>query len=608
MTEQGSVGIVEKKAFTFAEPPDPMTLDSGQTLGPITIAYETYGALNDDRSNAILLTHAVSGDAHVAGRHQEDDKKAGWWDDMVGPGKAFDTTKYYFICSNVIGGCQGSTGPSSINPETGETFGLSFPIITVADMVRAQRELIAGLEIEKLLCVAGGSMGGMQVLEWITGYPDMMNSAMVIASTHLSGAQQIAFDAVGRNAIQADPQFNGGKYKDAEAPANGLAIARMLAHITYLSEEGMRGKFGRNLQSTEALQYDFENEFTVESYLDYQGAQFVNRFDANTYMYLTKAMDYFDISARYGSLDKAMSLVKCKVLVLSYSSDWLYPPAHSQQIVDALARQHKNVAYCEIRSDYGHDGFLLEVDRMAKIVEGYLRHAFAPSVERARTIEFLPEKETESPNHIIQGDERRIDYELILQQIKENSRVLDIGCASGDLLCHLREYKNVSGVGLELDESLIIQAIQNGISVIQANIDDGLSALPDQCFDYITFSRTLQMVRNPHEVLLEMLRVGKKVIVTFPNFGYWRARSIMFFTGKSPKTSNLPFDWYESPNRHYFSIYDFRALCAKLGVTIEKEIPLNSDGEVRFMPNARAEDAICVLTSNASSLKGISQG
>lgn len=608
MAEQGSVGIVEKKEFTFAQTPNPMSLDSGETLGPITIAYETYGELNTDRSNAILITHAISGDAHVAGFHHEDDRKPGWWDDMVGSGKAFDTDLYYVICSNIIGGCQGTTGPSSIDPNTGKPYGLDFPIITIADMVRAQRELIRGLDIEKLLCIAGGSMGGMQVLEWITGYPDLMLSAMIIASTHLSGAQQIAFDAVGRNAIQADPRFNNGQYHDGEPPSNGLAIARMLAHITYLSEEGMHGKFGRDLQSTDKFQYEFDSEFAVESYLEYQGSQFVNRFDANTYMYASKAMDYFDISARYGSLDAAMSEVKCNVLVLSYSSDWLYPPAHSQQIVDALARHHKNVAYCNIESSYGHDGFLLEVGRMAKIVTGFLGHAHQPELERARTLASLPEKQTESPNHIIQGDERRIDYELILDQIDADSRVLDIGCGRGDLLCHLIAEKNVQGVGLELDEAQIIHAIENGISVIQANIDDGLSALPDQCFDYITFSRTLQLVKNPHEVLLEMLRVGKKVIVTFPNFGYWRARSIIFFTGKSPKTTNLPFDWYESPNRHYFSIHDFRKLCNKLGIIIEKEIPLNSSGEVHFLPNARAEDAICILTSNASSLKGISQG
>lgn len=607
MTDLKSIGIVEQKEYSFAEPPNALQLDCGVTLGPITLAYETYGELNAARSNVILVTHALSMDAHAAGRHSEEDPKPGWWDNMIGPGNAFDTDRFCVICSNVLGGCQGSTGPSSVNPETGKAYGLDFPIITIADMVRAQRELLRGLKIEKLVCVAGGSMGGMQVMEWITLFPDFMQSAMVVASTHLSGAQQIAFDAVGRNAIQADPRFKGGQYAEGEVPANGLAIARMLAHITYLSEEGMHGKFGRNLQSTDKFQYEFENEFAVESYLDYQGEQFVNRFDANTYMYVTKAMDYFDISTRYGSLDAAMGQVQCDVLVLSYSSDWLYPPAHSQQIVDALARQRKNVTYCNVESTYGHDGFLLEVKRMRKIVSGYLKHVGSNESLRAETVESLPNRPVQSPNHITQGDERRIDYELILSHIEANSRVLDIGCGDGDFLCHLIAHKNVQGVGLELDERKIIHSIENGVSVIQANIDDGLSALPNQCFDYVTFTRTLQMVEKPHEVLLEMLRVGKKCIVTFPNFGYWKARSIMFFTGQSPKTSNLPFDWYESPNRHYFSIKDFRRLCHKLGIVIEKQIPLNSTGQVSLLPNARAEDAIYIITSNADNLKGVSR-
>ena len=597
MSERGSIGIVERQYFTFADGPDPMLLDSGETLGPITLAYETYGELNADSSNAILLTHALSGDAHVAGRHADEDRKSGWWDEMVGPGKAFDTNTFFIICSNVLGGCQGSTGPSCINPETDKPYGLSFPIFTIADMVRAQRELIGHLGIDKLLCIAGGSMGGMQTLEWITLYPTMMQSAMIIASTHRSGAQQIAFDAVGRNAIQADPQFNDGQYHDAEAPANGLAIARMLAHITYLSEEGMHRKFGRQLQSTDHLQYDFKNEFTIESYLDYQGTQFVNRFDANTYLYVTKALDYFDISERYASLDEAMGEVKCNVLVLSYSSDWLYPPAHSQQIVDALARQQKEVTYCNIESSYGHDGFLLEVDTMDAIVSGFLKHNNEAQDTRDEAKNALPEKQRTSANYIVQGDERRIDYELILDHIEPNSRVLDIGCGDGNLLCHLSAQKNVQGVGLEVNEQHVIHAIQNGVSVIQANIEDGLSALPDQSFDYITFTRTLQMVERPHEVLHEMLRVGKKCIVTFPNFGYRQARAIMFFTGKSPTTKNLPFAWYESPNRHYFSIYDFRALCKQEGIKIEAEIPLNSQGQVQFMPNVRAEDAIYIITS-----------
>ncbi|MCC6488490.1 MAG: homoserine O-acetyltransferase, partial [Candidatus Hydrogenedentes bacterium] len=381
MSEEGSVGVVTTQYFTFAEPPNELKLDCGDTLGPITLAYETYGSLNADKSNAILIVHALSGDAHAAGFHSEDDRKPGWWDNMIGPGKGFDTNRYFVICSNVIGGCQGSTGPSSINPETKEAYGLSFPVITIGDMVKAQRELIKHLGISKLLSVAGGSMGGMQTLEWMTSYPEMVQSAIVIASTPLLSAQAIAFDAVGRHAIQADSAFNEGDYySTGEQPVQGLSIARMLAHITYLSDDSMRLKFGRALRSTSEYSYDFSSEFSVETYLDYQGEQFVNRFDANSYLYITKAINYFDVSAPYGSLDDAMARVQSKVMVLSYSSDWLYPPYQSQQVVNSLTRQRKDVTYCNIQSDYGHDAFLLEVDVMRKIIGGFLEHA---SPERA---------------------------------------------------------------------------------------------------------------------------------------------------------------------------------------------------------------------------------
>ena len=318
--EEGSVGLVETQYFTFAEPPNEMELDCGRKLGPITLAYETYGELNANKSNAILILHALSGDAHVAGYHTPVDRKPGWWDVMVGPSKGFDTNKYCVICSNVVGGCRGSTGPSSINPQTGRPYGLTFPIITIGDMVRAQKRLLDHLGIEKLLSLAGGSMGGMQVLEWITRYPEMARSAIVIATTPLLSAQAIAFDAVGRHAIQADPSFRDGDYYQGDRPATGLAIARMLGHITYLSDESMRIKFGRALKDSKDYRYDFSSEFSVETYLDYQGEQFVNRFDANSYLYITKAIDYFDVAAPYGSLDNAMARVQAKVLVLSYLS------------------------------------------------------------------------------------------------------------------------------------------------------------------------------------------------------------------------------------------------------------------------------------------------
>ncbi|ADN01734.1 homoserine O-acetyltransferase MetX [Spirochaeta thermophila] len=366
------IGLVTPQDFTFGRPGEGLILESGKSFGPITIRYETYGELNRDRSNAVLILHAFSGDAHVAGFHSPDDPSPGWWDTMVGPGKAFDTNRYFVICSNVLGGCQGSTGPSSINPETGSPYGMSFPVITIGDMVNAQVKLIEHLGIERLLAVAGGSMGGMQALEWVTAHPERVRSAVILASTARLTAQGIAFNAVGRNAIISDPRWNNGDYYGKEIPARGLAIARMIGHITYLSDEAMRDKFGRRLQNRETYGYDFEDQFSVESYLEYQGDKFVERFDANTYIYLTKAMDYFDLSEKYGSLVQAFSRVMGKMLVVSFSSDWLYPPYQSKEIVFALMKAGKDVSYVNIDCPYGHDAFLIETERQTPLIASFL--------------------------------------------------------------------------------------------------------------------------------------------------------------------------------------------------------------------------------------------
>ena len=374
--EQGSVGIVETEYFTFAEPPDEMQLECGRKLGPITLAYETYGQMNADRSNCILIVHALSGDAHVAGRHHPEDPKPGWWDNMVGPGKAFDTTKYCVICSNIIGGCKGSTGPSSINPATGQPYGLDFPMVTISDMVNTQKRLVDHLGIKQLMCVVGGSMGGMQVLQWTVSYPDMVRLAMPIATTARLSAQAIAFDAVGRHAIMADPNFAKGSYYGKAIPSAGLAIARMVGHITYLSDESMHAKFGRDLQDKLTPEYDFVTEFQVESYLNYQGDEFVKRFDANSYLYITKAMDYFDLTQPSGELRKELSVVKAAFLVVSFSSDWLFPSHMSKEIVAALRRNNVDVSYAEIQSAYGHDAFLLEVDTLSRLIINFCEYAY----------------------------------------------------------------------------------------------------------------------------------------------------------------------------------------------------------------------------------------
>ncbi|MGB7760074.1 MAG: homoserine O-acetyltransferase [Bryobacteraceae bacterium] len=366
--------IVEASVVRF----DSISLDSGATLAPVEVAYETYGRLNAARSNAILVLHAFSGDAHAAGISPETGKP-GWWDNMIGPGKAFDTNKYFVISSNVLGGCRGTTGPASINPATGCPYGMSFPVITISDMVRLEKMLIDALDIPRLLTVTGGSMGGMQALAWAVEYPDRVVSAIPIATTTRHSAQQIAFNEVGRQAIMADPDWNGGDYYGKQLPARGLAVARMVGHITYMSDDSMREKFGRRLRGKENFGFDFEVDFEVESYLRYRGSQFVGRFDANSYLYITKAMDYFDLTSGQGSLTAALAPAQARFLVISFSSDWLYPSYQSQEIVRALRARNCDVAYAELPSNYGHDSFLVDVAEQTELIRGFL----ASTLEKA---------------------------------------------------------------------------------------------------------------------------------------------------------------------------------------------------------------------------------
>ena len=364
-----SVGLVELKTWTFD---DPLPLDCGRSLGPVTQAYETYGKLSPQRDNAILIFHALSGDAHVAGYHAPDDPKPGWWDILVGPGKPFDTGKYFVVCANVIGGCKGSTGPGSIDPQTGKPYALDFPMVTVGDMVKAQKRLIDHLGIERLLGVTGGSMGGMMALDWAVRYPDATASVLAIATSARLNAQGIAFNEVGRQAIMADSNWHKGDYYDKSVPQAGLAIARMVGHITYLSEEQMRAKFGRKLQERKSFGYDFETEFQVESYLQYQGNKFVQRFDANSYLYITKAIDYFDLTNGHRSLVEAFEDVRAEFLVVSFSSDWLYPTGESKEIVKALQANGVPTTFLEIPNAYGHDAFLLPSESLSEAVSGFL--------------------------------------------------------------------------------------------------------------------------------------------------------------------------------------------------------------------------------------------
>ena len=373
---ENSVGIVEKQYHTFAEGADKIELETGAMLGPVTIAYETYGTLNENKSNAILIAHAFSGDSHVAGHYATDKEgdKPGWWDFLVGPGKGIDTNKYFVICPNILGSCLGSTGPGSINPETEKPYALDFPMMTIGDMVTTQKILIDHLGIARLRAVIGGSVGGMQILEWCVRYPDAVQAALPIATTMRHSALAIAFNEIARQSIISDPNWNEGNYYDAQPPNMGLAIARMVGHVTYLSDEAMRRKFGRKLQDKKSFSYDFDGDFQVESYLRYQGSIFVNRFDANSLLYITKAADYFDVVDLMNSPQPSKQPTdhKIKYLVVSFSSDWLYPTYQAKELVKALKRRGEDVSFFEIEADSGHDAFLIADDRFISLIKGFI--------------------------------------------------------------------------------------------------------------------------------------------------------------------------------------------------------------------------------------------
>jgi len=592
------LGVVPTEKLLLDEP---LELACGEVLSNVEVAYTISGELNAEKSNAVLICHALSGDAQVAGYPEtaepdDPNAKAGWWDLYVGPGKAVDTHRYCVICSNVLGGCKGTTGPSSINPDTGRPWGLAFPLVTVADMVEAQRRLIDHLGIEQLLCVLGGSMGGMQALEWAVRYPDRVRSAIPIATTASLNAQSLAFDAVGRNAILSDPNFCNGAYaEDRTVPREGLAIARMLGHITYLSEEGMERKFGRSLRYRDKKAYDFESEFSVETYLDYQGEKFVDRFDANSYLYITRAMDYFDLGEGRGGVVEALRGTDCGFLVMSFTSDWLFPPRQSQQLVAALAQTGKTVSYVNIETDYGHDSFLLKSASQERAIRGFLDRF----LYKARTNEpKAARREILTPEV---DERRRLDLERVSQFIEPGHRVLDLGCGDGLYLQHLRYHGSQEVQGVDVDEIKVLGAIERGVDVIQADIDRPLDLFPAKSFDRVVLSRTLQTIHRPVTAMRETLRIGKRGVVSFPNFGYWRNRRYVAFFGRVPVSRNLPFSWIDTPNIRHLSLKDFEDWCRGEGVSIEQRLAFDYAGgrDIHWLPNLRATDVIYVVSRSA---------
>lgn len=542
----------------------PLPLESGKTLGPVTLSYQTYGTLNPQKSNAILVCHALTGDAE-AGQ---------WWARAIGPGKAIDTNSFYVICINVIGSCKGSTGPASTNPNTKKPYKDTFPIITIADMITAQKALIDDLKIPSLKAVIGGSMGGMQALEWVAKYPDFVESCIPIATTARVTPQTIAFDSVGRAAIASDPK-------------NGLAIARMLGHITYHSEELLEKKFARNLQDKDQLTYEIPPEFQVESYLKYQGDKFLDHFDANAYVTLTKAISYFDMPQKYGSLEKAFKKTNARFLVVSITSDWLYTPEQSKDIAKSLIKLNKDATYVAIKSNYGHDAFLIDNPELFDLIKQFL----SPSPS-------TPSQPKPTPI-------RKLTRDTITEQVPKNSRVLDLGCASGTLLEKLIKEKSCRAYGIELDFTAIKTCTQKDIPVFQEDILSALKEFPDHAFDIVILSQTLQEIETPVEVLREILRIGKKAIITFPNFAYLPNRIQFLFSGHSPKSKNLPYDWHNTPNIRVITIKDFTKLCREENISIETKRPLTSSTLTKFfsklgLANLLAERALFTLTTPSS--------
>ncbi len=577
------------QAVTFA---GPLALELGGTLPSATVAYETYGRLNAARDNAVLVGHAISGDSHVA-RHGPDDDP-GWWDLAVGPGKAIDTDRWFVICPNVLGGCRGTTGPNAPNPATGRPYGADFPAITIGDMVEVQRRLIDRLGIDRLHAVVGGSMGGHQALDWATRYPARVAAAVVVAASARLSAQALAFDVVARNAIQRDPGFRGGQYYDAAGPAVGLALARMLGHITYLSPQAMDEKFEKDRLAPRDVPTAFEKRFSVGSYLAYQGERFVERFDANSYVTLSMALDLFDLGATPAALAERLGRSACRWLVVSFTSDWLYPPAQSRELVDVLLARGKPVSYCNVASGCGHDAFLLEDDLAAY---GGLIRAHLENGAGETNGEVDDDIYPHGPTHIFH--KRRLDTDRILSLIPEGASVLDVGCGPGGLLARLARRGPGRRVGIELEEASVLASVRRGLEVVQADVNAGLAPFADGQFDVVVLSQTLQAVREVERVIADILRVGRRCVVSFPNFAFHKLRRMLAEEGRAPEAPGLlRCRWHDSPNIRFFSIADFEAFCRERKIAIHQAIALDleSGREVFEDPNRNADMAIFVIS------------
>jgi len=556
-----TVGVVEPQTLKLNLPPEGFRLEKGGVLPEIHVAYERCGMLTTSCDNVIFLCHALTGDAHAAGIRPGETKPSGWWEGMIGSGRGIDTDYYHVVCANILGGCKGTTGPSSINPATGRPYGSTFPPFTVGDIVTIQRLFLQQIGIQRLAAVVGGSFGGMQALEWAIRFPDAVDRSLVIASAASLNSQALAFDIIGRRAIVEDPDWQGGDYYNTgRAPVHGLAQARKLGHITYLSQAMMDDKFGREkrpewLQADDAFHAEskrmFRTYFQVESYLQYQGEKFTARFDANSYLHITHAMDEYDLAERFSSLETAFKPIRARLLVVALSGDWLFTPEQSTDIVKALLHEDKRVTYCHLEAPAGHDAFLTDIDELHRIVHAFLPWVGAPQSSANVAKPALAE------------------YDVILGMVPPKSRVLDLGCGDGTLLTRLERDRQARGTGVEIDVGCMIRATDAGHDVLLEDIDDGLAMIPDNTFDVAVLGETLQVMRRPRFVMRQILRVAREAIVTFPNFGYGPVRAQLLLQGRMPKRGPLPFEWYDTPNIHLFTLRDFLLLCQDEGLSVK---------------------------------------
>jgi homoserine O-acetyltransferase len=580
-----SVGPVVAQRARFDTP---LSLACGATLPAYELAYETYGTLNADASNAVLVCHALNASHHVAGWYEDDPENVGWWDNMIGPGRPLDTDRFFVVGVNNLGSCFGSSGPTTTNPVTGRPWGADFPLVTVEDWVDSQAKLAERLGVRQWAAVMGGSLGGMQALSWAIRYPERIRHALVIAAAPNLSAENIAFNEVARQAILTDPDFHDGHFDvHGTKPRRGLRIARMLGHITYLSDQQMEEKFGRQLR--EGLKFSFAPEFQIESYLRYQGEKFAEYYDANTYLRITKALDYFDpAAATGGDLAQALAPARCKFLVVSFRTDWRFSPARSREIVKALVDGRRDVSYAEVDAPHGHDAFLLDDLQYHSVVRAYFERIERDVTEYST---FRLGKRLARGLEEMASLSRRADYATIAGWIGEGARVLDLGCGDGSLLALLRNERRATGYGIEIADAGVEASVGRGINVLQSDLESGLAGFEDASFDVVILSQTLQAMRHVEEIVAEMLRVGREAIVTFPNFGHWSHRA-QILRGRMPVSRALPYQWYDTPNIHLCTVADFDAFLARQGCVVEDRVVIARGRRVGVLPNLRGELAV----------------